>query len=58
MRINLGHGFTATWEHGSHYVNFNDGERDYDCVSFHWEKNTPSFMDAWKAFYHKEFLDC
>ena len=59
MRINLGHGYTATWNHGSHYVNYFDNEGvNYDCVSFDWVEDRPSFMDAWKAFYRKEFEDC
>lgn len=58
MKIHLGHGHTATWEHGSHYVNISDEYgHTYDCVSFAWDKDTASFMDAWASFYRKEYED-
>ena len=54
MIVNLGHGYAAVWN-GGHYVNYYDAEGNaYDTVSFAWEKNKPSFMDAWNAFYSAE----
>ena len=54
MKIHLGHGYTAVWN-GGHYVNYyDDNGYNYHCVSFAWEKNNPTFMDAWNAFYRAE----
>jgi hypothetical protein len=54
MIINLGHGYTAVWN-GGHYVNYFDNSgRNYDCVSFAWQKDKPTFMDAWSAFFQHE----
>ena len=54
MRINLGHGYTAIWN-GGHYVNYFDPQGiEYTCITFGWEKDKPSFMDAWNAFYSAE----
>lgn len=52
MIINLGNGYTATWAHGSHYVNVMNKRNEWcDCISFSWEKNYPTFADAWSAFF-------
>ena len=47
MLINLGNGYTATWDQGSHYVNImNAGNQWCDCISFSWEKSYPTLADA------------
>ena len=59
MRIDLGHGFTAVWVRGSHTVNFFDADGvNYDCCTFAWEKDSPTQMDAWNAFYSYEMAAC
>ena len=55
MIIDLGHGYRAVWQQGSHYVNYYDDKGyNYDCISFAWEKDSPNQMDAWNAFYRAE----
>jgi hypothetical protein len=55
MQVNLGHGYVAEWN-GGHYINYFDAAgRNYDCISFSWEKNKPTFKDAWDAFYSHEY---
>ena len=55
MIINLGHGYRAMWVRGSHYVNyFDETGYAYDCVSFCWDKDSPTQIDAWNAFFSRE----
>lgn len=55
MLIDLGHGYTATWKRGSHTINyFDEGGYNYDCITFAWEKDKPTQLDAWNAFYQHE----
>lgn len=55
MIINLGHGYRAEWVQGSHYINYFDNKGyNYDCITFCWEKNRTTQMDAWQAFYNME----
>lgn len=54
MIVNLGHGYVARWNRG-HTINFYDESgREYDCCTFAWDKDNPTFMDAWSAFYSYE----
>lgn len=56
MIINLGHGYRAEWVQGSHYVNyFDETGYCYDCISFAWEKDRATQMDAWQAFIDREY---
>lgn len=58
MIINLGHGYRAEWVRGSHYVNLFDSEdTNYDCVSFCWDKDRPTQLDALSAFRNYENQD-
>jgi hypothetical protein len=54
VKISLGHGYHAVWS-GGHYVHFYDANGiGYDLCSFAWEKDYPTFMDAWNAFCNYE----
>lgn len=53
MLITLGPDRWAEWN-GGHYMNYYQGKRNYDCISFAWEKDKPTFMDAWNAFISHE----
>ena len=50
MIIQLTNGHTAKWN-GGHYINFFDeNDYNYDCISFMWEKNKPTQLDALEAY--------
>lgn len=50
MIIQLANGHTARW-YGGHYINFFDEyDYNYDCISFMWEKNKPTQLDALGVF--------
>jgi len=60
MLITLDENHWASWN-GGHYINYYRSEGghhrrvgNYDCISFAWEKNKPTFMDAWNAFISHE----
>jgi nitrous oxide reductase accessory protein NosL len=53
MRINLGHGFTAHWDHGDKFIIYRTAAgTEYDWLYI--MGDNPNFMDAWKAFYVRE----
>jgi len=45
MIVYLENGITAKW-HGGHYVNLYECGENIDCISFAWEKNKPTQLDA------------
>lgn len=50
MIIQLENNHTAHWN-GGHYINFhNESGHNYDCISFMWEKNKPTQLDALGVF--------
>jgi hypothetical protein len=64
MIIQLTNGHTAKWN-GGHYINFFDeNDYNYDCISFMWEKNKPTQLDALEAYLRcldivmGEYKDC
>ena len=52
MLIHLGHGHTAEWQQGDKFVTYRD-ERgiEYDWIYL---IGSPSFTNAWNAFYVRE----
>ena len=50
MIIQLTDGHTAKWN-GGHYINFFDENGvEFDCMSFGWEKNKISQIEALEAY--------
>jgi hypothetical protein len=50
MIIQLTDGHTARWN-GGHYINFFDENGvEFDCMSFGWEKNKISQVEALEAY--------
>ena len=50
MIIQMENDYVAHWD-GGHYINFHDESGyNYDCISFMWEKNKPTQLDALQAF--------
>ena len=45
MIVYLENGITAKW-HGGHYVNLYECGENIDCISFAWEKDKPTQLDA------------
>lgn len=57
MKINLGHGHVAVWN-GSHTVNYYDGEgQNYDCITFGFDKDRPTQLEALSAILRREEQD-
>ena len=64
MIIQLDSGCTAKWN-GGHYINFFDENGvEFDCMSFGWEKNKISQIEALEAYLRRldivmgEYKDC
>jgi hypothetical protein len=50
MIIKLPYGYIARWN-GGHYINFYTPKGVcYNCISFCWEKNNPTQLDALQAY--------